>query len=273
MKKYLYLILVAAVGCTANEEPEVMPKPVVEAWIDNGRHPQVLFTSTVTPDTDGGELADALLRWGKVTISDGENDYVMTGMRDNDYFPPYRYTTTELVGVPGTTYRITASYKQLRAEAVCTMHEPTRIDSITFSDCGVDTLRAAMLHFTAPDDVPAYYYLTISDRAGSPVSLPCLLGWKECTVPNVAVAVAIMNSKQTVIGERFHPQLRLNGSYVVSLHRVEKPVYDFWRAYDDALLFGSNMLLGSVASLPSNINGGFGVFGARGTDTKAFIVK
>ncbi|MDE7335831.1 MAG: DUF4249 domain-containing protein, partial [Muribaculaceae bacterium] len=114
---------------------------------------------------------------------------------------------------------------------------------------------------------------TISDLAGSPVSLAFLLGWKECTVPNVAVAVAIMNSKQTVIGERFHPQLRLNGSYVVSLHRVEKPVYDFWRAYDDALLFGSNMLLGSVASLPSNINGGFGVFGARGTDTKAFIVK
>lgn len=273
MKKLLYLLLLAIVGCTESNEPAVEPKAVVEAWIDNGRHPQVLFTSTITPDMEGGELADAMLRWGKVTISDGSNEYVMTGMRDNEYFPPFRYTTTELVGVPGTTYKITASYKQLRAEAACRMPQPTLIDSVTFQACDIDTLRAALMHFTAPEDVPAYYYLTISERMGSSVSLPCLMGWKECTVASVPVGVAVMNSKQTQPGEDFQPQLRLNAKYVVSLHRVEKPVYDFWRAYDDAILFGSNMLFGDVASLPSNINGGFGVFSARGTDTKSFTVK
>lgn len=273
MKRFLPILFVAAIGCTEHVEPDITPRPVVEAWIDNGRHPQVLFTTTITPDKNGGELADAMLRWGAVTISDGVNEYIMGGMRDNNYFPPYRYTTTEIIGVPGTTYRITASFKQLRAESVCTMPEPTLIDSITFRECGVDTMRAATLHFTAPHDVPAYYYLTIIDSIGSPVSLPCLMGWKECTVPDVAVAVAIMNSKQTVVGEVFSPQLKLNCTYVVSLHRVEKPIYNFWRAYDDAALFGSNMLFGDVASLPSNINGGFGVFGARGTDTKLFTVK
>ena len=272
MKKIAYLFLLILTGCTA-DEPTVEPMPVIEGWIDSDGHPNVLFTTAITPGSDGGELADALVRWGRVTISDGETEAVMTGIRDNNYFPPYRYYTTDLIGQPGKTYHVSASFKGMNAQATSTMPEPTPIDSITFLPTESEHLKSAVLHFTAPQSVPAYYYLTIFPAKGAAVGLPCLMGWKECTVSGEAVAVAILNSKQTAVGEDFEAQLRVGGHYVVQLHRVEKPVFDFWRAYDDALMFGNNLLFGGASDLPSNVSGGFGIFGARGTSARAFSVR
>lgn len=270
MKKIVLILPFLLAGC-AGDEPAVEPKAVIEAWIDNGGHPVVLFTSAITPDPEGGSIEDALLRWGKVTISDGTTEAVMTGIRDTRYTPPYKYTTTEIIGKPGTRYQISASFKKLQARAESTMLEPTPIDSIVFADCGVDSLRATTLYFTAPADVPAYYYLSISPSSQTSAARPCMMGWGDCSVAGQRVALIVFNSRN--YGEDAPVQLQVGHSYTVNLHRVERPVYEFWRAYDDATLFGGNIFFGINASLPSNIIGGYGIFSARATTFKTFTVK
>lgn len=255
-------------------EPDAAPMPVIEGWIDSGGHPTVLFTSAITPDADGGSLMDKMVRWGMVTISDGENELVMTGATSSNFFPPYRYYTLDMTGIPGRTYTITARYKDFHATATCRMFEPTKINDITFSPAAdSDTLRSATLHFTAPADVPAYYYVTIKNVADDAVGLPALLGCKEAVEAGAEMTIPIFNSKQTHTGEPFTAQLRVGQRCVVSLHRVPRQVYEFWRAYDDAVMFGDNMLIGSSGSLPSTVEGGLGVFSARGTDSKFIIVE
>ncbi|MDE5660868.1 MAG: DUF4249 domain-containing protein [Muribaculaceae bacterium] len=270
---FLPAVMVLA-GCSGDEPDMRADVPVIEAWIDSGGHPAVMFTSAITPDPEGGDLMDKMIRWGKVTISDGEREVIMTGARSTDHIPPYRYFTAEMLGEPHKTYRITADYKSMHAESVCYMYEPTPIDDITFTaDSDNDTLRSTTLHFTAPADVPAYYYLTIRNSESTAGSLPALMGCKEATVAGEHVTIPVFNSKQNYKGEHFVAQLRVGQSAVVSLHRVPKEVYEFWRAYDDAVMFSENMLLGSNASLPTNIRGGLGVFSARATSSKFITVK
>ncbi len=112
-------------GCAVEESPEVPVVPVIEGWIDSDGYPVVMFTASIIPDEAGVPLADKMLRWAKVTISDGENTVVMTGGPSDKYFPPFRYYTFDIKGKPGATYRIVADYKDLHAEAICTMPQPT----------------------------------------------------------------------------------------------------------------------------------------------------
>lgn len=253
-------------GCSETEEPETTDLPVIEAWIDSDGHPMAKFTASVSPSTSGGELADKMIRWGKITVSDGENEVILTAKRDNNYFPPYIYFSYNLVGTPGRQYRLTATYKSMTATAECRMYEPVKIDRITFEPFeGSDSLRSSMLHFTAPADAPAYFYLTID-------GLPALMGWGESTTPGEHMTIPLFNSKQTLEGEDFVAQLRVGSSHVVALHRVSREVYEFWRAYDDAVMFSQNILLGGSASLPGNIRGGLGIFSTRATSRRVIIV-
>lgn len=242
--------------------------PVIEAWIDSNGHPTVLFTSAIIPDTDGGELAGKMIRWGKVTISDGTSEIILTGKRDNSYFPPYKYFTTEITGTPGRTYTLTADFKDMHAEARCTMPYPTSIRSITCEPIeGEDSLRSTLLSFIAPDDVPAYYYLTVD---GS----PALMGWVEATQAGAEVTLPVYNTKSNYLStEPFVAQFKIGETHLISLHRVAEPVYRFWRAYDDMVMFGGDVLFGGGESLPGNINGGFGIFSARATASRLLIVN
>lgn len=259
-------LLLPLCGCADIDEPDNADLPVIEAWIDSDGHPMAKFTSSVTPSTDGGELVDKMIRWGKITIADGENEVILTGKRDSRYFPPYIYFSYNMTGTPGKDYRLTATFKSMKASAECHMYEPVNIDRITFEPFeGSDTLRSTMLHFTAPADAPAYFYVTID-------GMPALMGWGESTEPNMPMTIPVFNSKQTLEGEGFVAQLRVGTTHVVALHRVSREVFDFWRAYDDAMMFSQNILIGGGGSLPGNIHGGLGIFSARATSRRTIIV-
>ena len=68
------------------------PEIVVEGWIEDGGFPVVIVTTSVPVSTDYKDwdtLMDHLVRWAKVSISDGEKEVILTGKMDTDYFPPY----------------------------------------------------------------------------------------------------------------------------------------------------------------------------------------
>ena len=62
---------------------------VVEGWIENGEFPIVIITKTLPVTTeyqDMSDLSDYLVRWAKVTVSDGERSVVLTGLYDESYY-------------------------------------------------------------------------------------------------------------------------------------------------------------------------------------------
>lgn len=265
------MLSLIAMGC--NEMPEQEPqKAVIEGIFCSGGYPSVYFTSSVSPGIDG-KLSDAVINWGKVTISDGEREVVLSGRVDNTGLPPFRYYTFDMVGEPGKTYKITADFKNLHAVSQVRMPCPTPIDSITIKKTDNDSTRAATLHFTSPADTPAYYYLSMRLQERNSRSAPCMLGSICTDVPNNHYSIPVLKPIVKIDGEKYEAQLEIGEEWEVSLNRVEKEVYEFWKAYDNMVLFSNSPFISSNESLPTNISGGFGVWSPQGTSTMQIKVE
>ena len=68
--------MLASVGCRDVMLPAYDQQIVVEGWIENGRPPIVILTTSVSVDgtpRDSTDLKELIIRWGKVTVSDGKD--------------------------------------------------------------------------------------------------------------------------------------------------------------------------------------------------------
>lgn len=242
---------------------------VLEGWIDSNGTPVVLFSRSITP-AEEGELSQVPIRWGKVTVSDGEKSVVLTGGPNSDFFPPYRYYTAELTGVPGRTYTVTAEDGYgASVSATCYMPSPTPINRIEITPIeGSDSLLSARLYFTAPRDVPAYYYLTMTPLGVNQQPLPTVFGTVETAEAGAEISIPIFHPKQELQGQTTSPNLQRGEVFAVTLNRVEKPVYEFWKSYENAVVFGSSQFVNSGGSLSGNVNGGYGVWAAKATSSR-----
>lgn len=98
-------------ACMEEEDVELQTQLVVEGWIEDGGYPVVLLGETHAIDAGMQNIENYIVRWGKVTISDGTDSVILTGGYDNDFFPPYKYTTFKMTGQAGKTYTLTAEYR------------------------------------------------------------------------------------------------------------------------------------------------------------------
>lgn len=261
-------LLFAATACSDTDPlPPLEPKAVIEGWIDSDGYPRVIFTSAFIEGEENVSIADKLIRWGTVRISDGSKSVIMTGGPDEDLFPPYSFFTYEMKGTPGTTYTITADYKELHAEASCTMPEPPDVAEVIETPIeGSDTLRAVSIRIANPSAERAYYHVSTRVLPDETRYLPAIMGCAEAE-PGQTVTLPVFRGKTSISDADFVPQLPSNRAVLVRVERVTPAVYAFWQAFNEATMFGGSIFVGNNSSLPGNISGGFGIWSAQGTHT------
>lgn len=259
-------------GCDGIGDNPSGSVPVIEGYIDSDGYPVVLFSSSINPEAEGS-LKTNVINWGKVTISDGEKEIILTGRSDKRYMPPYKYYTYDMVGTPGKTYRITAEYGTLYAEAECSMPEATPIDRIELNQTENHLQRSATLYFTSPEDVPAYYYISMRDLMTNTPQQPCMMGAVKITKPMCECSVPVLRPKIKIEGQKYIANLEVGHDYEIHLNRVEKEVYEFWEAYDNMVMFANSPFISTDQSLPSNISGGYGIWSPQGVSAIRISVK
>lgn len=271
----LFLPAIAVLLCRCDSAlPEPRPELVVEGWIDTDGFPQVMLTLTAVPSDDGMNIADNLVRWGKVTVSDGDTAIVLTGGYDKRHFPPFLYKTYDMVGAPGRTYTVTAEYGGMTARASASMPQPTPVDALEFCPVvGDDSLRSAYLHFTAPDDTPAYYRVLTRVYGVHSRTLPGMLGTFSATTPGEAMRVPVYRPHVDTDTVDFMPHFRIGELVEVKLCRVDRNVYEFWKTYDNEVTFGGSQFVASKHDLCTNIVGGYGVWSVQGSSRGMSIVR
>lgn len=247
-------------------------KAVIEGYMRSGDTPLVLFSSSVVPGTSGN-IADAVVNWGKVTVSDGDTTVVLTGRVDDSYMPPYVYYTFDMKGTPGKTYSVTAEFKDLKARSSMTMPMPVEIDSITMVRGDNDTLRSATLHFTSPDQSPACFYLSMKRNSRGARMMPCMMSSIKTDRSNAHYSIPILKPRVRIDSVKYVPQLVVGEEWIVSLNRTEGPAYDFWKAYDDMVMFSTSPFISTSESLPTNVIGGFGVWSVEGSSEMTITVQ
>ena len=112
----IVIILFSLIFCSCVESEMPQRRLVVEGWIESGAAPVVMLTLPYRPGEDYS-VEDAVARPAKVILQEGGRQWQLIGMYDPEYFPPYIYTSHEVRGEAGRSYRLAVYYDGLEAYA------------------------------------------------------------------------------------------------------------------------------------------------------------
>jgi len=135
------LIMLVLLACNPDLDYRVTgytQKIMVEGSIEAGKYPNVYLTLNVPlwKTLDSATVLDHVIRYAKVSITDGEKTEILTSKWDKTHFPPYVYQGTELSGEAGKNYQLKVEYSGYTLTANTHLPAPTPIDSLQFKPSG-----------------------------------------------------------------------------------------------------------------------------------------
>lgn len=277
MKKICFLLSVLLlVACDGDVTPPESQQIVVEGWIEEGGHPVVIlsFTIPISEDyTSTDSIDQYLIRWGRVSVSDGENSVLLSGKYDKGYFPPYIYTSTSMIGQAGKTYTVRADYRDFHATAQTTIPKSVPIDRLYSIPVGnSDTLRTVHCVFRHEDD-EQYFKLFTRSEMSSQQYLSSSLGILDASTLSNPADVPVYRGMKVTNQEEYDSHYVVGDTVIVKLCTLDKQSYNFWKDWGDAEEFSSNPLFNVMNNPRSNIQGGVGYWCGYGCSQKVIIVK
>ena len=263
MYRFMLALLLACLclGCEETEVKQVPPQLVVEGWIDSGGFPIVKLTTTV-PVSKQAQSTDSLdrflVRWAKVTVSDGTREVVLTGMPNRDYFPPYIYTTSEMRGEVGKTYTLKVDYQDFHAHAVTTIPKPVALSRISAEEIplypGWFKLRIDFKDDPATTD---YYKVFVRLYGENQDFHSTNFGTYNDRLLPIHASLLVENARQNVVNPTATFFKRYEAVNIKFCH-IDSVSYAFWKSFDDYQREGRNPLFNSMQNIRSNIQGGLG---------------
>lgn len=280
MKRLLYILLAAMLMSGCSEEP---PKPmsmVLEGWIDADGHPMVMIHKSYilanAPDSIQSLeqiMEELLIPFGRVAISDGDQEVVLTGRLDTSYLPPYTYSSVYMMGEEGKTYTVTATYREFKATATTTIPPKAKLDSLSIraSELGMVNVYAYMSHI---DSINESYYALFARQYGQKQYKLCPFGVftsRDAThgILKMSVYNPILKS-EGIQGIANYFQPTDSADYQLKVARIDYPSFQFWKAFNEMSISQGIFFVPVYKNLPSNVEGGIGIFSGLGSSIYRF---
>ena len=237
---------------------------VVEGWIESGSGPVVMLTKSFTINT--GEVSyeedeSIVLPWGKVTVSDGTKSVVLTGDPNESYFPPYRYSTSKIRGVPGRTYYLFVEYGNRVLTAQTTIPLLDSLEALKVDPCAeMDSMYQITAYYKDnPNTKDNYLFLTrVFNRETR--YYPSFLGIVNddrlgaYNQQVVQPGIHMLTSEE----HKYNPYFRETDSVLIKFAKIDDATYNIHKAYNEMVTLSSNPIFASDISMPTNIQGGLG---------------
>lgn len=274
----LLLCLLSVVACKGDIEPDKTENIVVEGWIEDGGFPVVMLTTTVSlsDEYEGEEeLKKHLINWAKVTVSDGTQEVILTGMYDTLYFPPYIYTTGAMRGKTGHTYRLKVEYENYVATATTTILPNVKLDSVTVAPCSEsDTLYQLTAHFADNPDTRDYYLLLLNNGMDYSQPLISYMGYMDDAVAaSNHISIPVYKEQKLMTNEHYTPYFSKSDTVVVKLAHVNVETFDYWKDIQGSVSFSTSMFMPVSTNVQSNLSGGIGYWQGYGISYIPVIVS
>lgn len=266
----LFILLCSLTGCKDVLLPAYDPQIVVEGWIENDGFPVVILTTTVPVNdeiADSTDLGKYVIRWGKVTISDGENGVVLTGRKDERYFPPYIYTTSKIRGKTGNSYHLTVEYSGRTVTAVTTIPEPVPLEYTKVCKVTDDKSEQYQIIGGLKDNkvTKDYYkvFTKVHNRDSSYVS--SFLGLTDdATLSDEIEEIPInrgLNNSDWTKEKYFRP----NETVHIKFCTLTRQGYEYWSDFEEIQSLSQNPFFPISTNIRSNIQGGLGYWTGYGS--------
>ncbi len=264
-------------SCSGDYLPEQNDELVVEGWIEDNGFPVVILTKNINISNKYqslDSLSSRIVRWAKVTVSDGEKSVVLTGRYMKGYTPPYIYTTSHFRGEAGKTYLLTVEYGDFHATATTTIPNTQKIDELTVERCAQsDTLYQISLRYN-DDEAEQNYYQIFTRVGGRDVRqyLAAYLGTIDNRVVKPKTKIPVYRGRDINTLD-YTPYYTINDTVAVKFAHIDSTSYNFWYDYTRNLTTAGNMFFATAASLRSNIIGGTGYWCGMGSDIKYVAIR
>lgn len=254
------VLLFLSHSCTENKFIKAEPQIVVEGWIDAGGYPIVMLSQIVPvseQEIGFNELQDYVIHWGKVTISDGEKEVVLTGKKSDDYFPPYIYTTNKIRGEAGKTYYLTAEYNNFYATAKTTIPPIAEVEEFIIS-CENEKYCINAVINDNPNESNYYkFFMKIAERDSCYISSNyAVIDDKNYTFP---CSIPIEQGRNLFYDKDVASyNITEKDSLFIKFAQIDSVSYNLWNDYKNILELGQNSFSRYSTSIRSNISGGLG---------------
>lgn len=264
-------------SCSGDYLPEQNDELVVEGWIEDNGFPVVILTKNINISNKYqslDSLSSRIVRWAKVTVSDGEKSVVLTGRYMKGYTPPYIYTTSHFRGEAGKTYQLTVEYGDFHATATTTIPNTQKIDELSVERCAQsDTLYQISLRYN-DDEAEQNYYQIFTRVGGRDVRqyLAAYLGTIDNRVVKPKTKIPVYRGRDINTLD-YTPYYTINDTVAVKFAHIDCTSYNFWYDYTRNLTTAGNMFFATAASLRSNIIGGTGYWCGMGSDIKYVAIR
>lgn len=245
------------------------PEIVVEGWIEDGGFPVVIVTTSVPVSTDYKDwdtLMDHLVRWAKVSISDGEKEVILTGKMDADYFPPYIYTTARMRGEAGKKYSLKVEYggRTETAETTIPSKVPLEYVKVLERTDGYGIV-AGLKDNTETKDY--YKFFTMVEGVDS-TYVSSFLGLVDDVVlgeevTDIAVNSSFVSNFNTI--ERSQVSYEEDDVVRVRFVTMDETSFNYWSDYDDVTILSTNPFFPVNKKIRSNISSGMGYWAGYGS--------
>lgn len=269
----ILLLSLVVVSCRVDDVVSAPSSLVVEGWIEDQGFPIVKVTRSVSLGGDFvnlSELDHYVEHWAKVTVSDGEQEVILTGKYDKRYYPPFIYTTGFLRGKAGKTYRLTVDAPDgSHAEATTTIPAPAPIDSFRVEEVTVGDSTMCQLYGYTAFRGPCKLFtreLMKETEFGS-----AYLGIYDSTALAKDGCMAINRSRDGLSSGHFTPFFREGAQAYVKFVTLTPEGYRFWRGFEDMASLSRNPLFPMTDNLPGNVHGGLGCW--LGYGAMYYVVK
>lgn len=263
---FFLCILLALYGCETNIPQE--QQMVVEGWIEDGKEPIVLLHYAYALDNpniaDTASMMDIignqLERYARVSISDGENEVVLTGQLNSKYLPPYIYTSAHIVGEAGHTYTIKATRNNISATATTSI--PTIkpvVDSISVRNIS-DSTQAVVAYINVPTTPEIIYYNAFVKRKGEFQLRSSLMSHTQSSqAKNGQIELPIYsNGKGIIMSGVSHFIQTDTTQYYLHLSVVDEMSYRIWEGISAQSINQGMYFMSIYKNMPSNVSSGLG---------------
>ena len=262
-------------SCESFDLPEMDDKITVEGWIEEDKPPIVILSKAIGVDTVKRNLSDLneyLIKWAKVTVSDGEHSEVLTGKFNFRYYPPYIYTTGNLVGKVGKTYSLTIEYQGSVITAQTTIPPHVDIDT-AYAVASSDTDDYGIRIVFNDDPTTHDYYKTFSncDPTSNMYLSTIMQTIDDSNIDGQTIENTIYRGR--LLDNDYKPGFEKGEVVMVKLCHIDRTSFEFWKDYENSLSFARNAFMRYNNNISTNISNGFGYWCGYGSSLKYVEIK
>ena len=273
----LLLSATTLAACDNDVFKESQSQMVVEGWIEDGGFPVVILTRSLPISSDYvpmNDLSDYIVKWAKVTVSNGVDSVVLTGKYDDRYFPPYIYTTGNMRGKAGSTYYLTIEEDDLIASGVTTI--PDNAPQVDFK-LGLQSSSDSLCQITAclTDTHDQINYYQLFSRVGSRISQysAAFLG-SLCNVTFGDYAeIPVYRGRSLTDSIQYTPYFHIGDSVSVKVASIDERAFEFWSDFTKNISLSSNFFLSPSVNVFSNVQGAFGCWYGMNSVEQHFVIS